>query len=344
MIMVGCDFHPGWQQIAWLDTDTGANGLKKLIHSLGEAESFYRELPRPALVGLESTGNSHWFVDMVAALGHEVWVGDAAQVRASCVRRQKTDKRDAKHILNLLVEGRFPRIWVPTKDERDQRQLLIHRCRLVAMRIRVKNELQHLALDQGLQKNTRLWSRAGLDQLRQLPLKPWAGRRRDDLLGLRKVLDEQIRLLDRAVAEAAQGNHQARLLMTQPGVGPVTSLAFVLILGDVTRFHRGKQVASYLGLIPREFSSVGEQRLGPISKQGNQFLRTLLVEATRTAVRLDPDFRKQYEHCCCRRPSAVATVAAARKLAIRLYWMLRTNTPYPEIARHEGSPRDPLIE
>jgi transposase len=222
--------------------------------------------------------------------------------------------------------------------------LLIHRCRLVAMRIRVKNELQHLALDQGVQKNARLWSRTGKDLLRQLPLKPWASRRRTDLFGLLAVLDEQIGLLDRAVTEAAQANEKARLLMTQPGIGPVTSLAFVLTLGDVARFQRGKQVASYLGLIPREFSSGGQQRLGPISKQGNQFLRTLLVEATRSAVRLDPDFRRQYQDCCHRRPTAVATVAAARKLAIRLYWMMRTNTPYPEITRHEGSPRDPMVE
>ena len=343
MIIIGCDFHPSWQQIAWLNTETGENGLKKLVHSSGQAESYYRQLP-PALVGLESTGNSHWFVDMVTALGHEVWVGDAAQVRASSVRRQKTDKRDALHLLTLLVEGRFPRIWLPSQEERDQRQLLVHRHRLVNMRTRVKNELQHLALDQGVQKKGQLWSNAGRELLRQLPLKPWASRRRGDLLGLLAVMDQQMGLLDRAIAEAAQANERARLLMTQPGVGPVTSLAFVLALGDVGRFPRGKQVASYLGLIPREHSSGGQQRLGPISKQGNRLVRTLLVEATRSAVRYDPEFRQQYLDRCHQRPKAVATVAAARKLAIRLYWMLRTNTPYPEITRNEGSPRDPLVE
>lgn len=344
MIIVGCDFHPAWQQIAWLDTDTGENGLRKLVHSSGQAEIFYRQLPPPALVGLESTGNSHWFVDMVTGFGHQVWIGDAAQVRASCVRHQKTDKRDAQHLLTLLVEGRFPRIWTPSKEERDQRQLLIHRHRLVTMRSRVKNELQHLALDQGLQKKAQLWTQVGRDLLSQLPLKPWASRRRQDLASLLAVLSEQIALLDRAVSEAAQGNRNARLLMTQPGIGPVTALAFVLALGDVSRFPRGKQVASYLGLIPREDSSGGQQRLGSISKQGNKLVRTLLVEASRSAVRHDPEFRQQYLDRCHHRPKAVATVAAARKLAIRLYWMLRTNTPYPEIARNEGSPRDPLVE
>jgi transposase len=344
MIIVGCDFHPAWQQIAWRNTETGENGLKKLVHSSGQAEVFYRHLPPPALVGLESTGNSHWFVDMVTGFGHEVWVGDAAQVRASCVRHQKTDKRDAQHLLTLLIEGRFPRIWAPSKEERDQRQLIIHRHRLVTMRSRVKNELQHLALDQGVQRKAQLWSRAGRDLLAKLPLKPWASQRRQDLDSLLALLDRQISLLDRAVAEAAQANEKARLLMSQPGVGPVTALAFVLTLGDAGRFPRGKNVASYLGLIPRENSSGGLQRLGPISKQGNKLVRTLLVEASRSVVRHDPEFKTQYEERCHHRPTAVATVAAARKLAIRLYWMLRTNTPYPEITRSEGSPRDPLVD
>ena len=131
--------------------------------------------------------------------------------------------------------------------------------------------------------------------------------------------------------QAAEHNPQAKLLMTQPGVGPVTSLAFVLTLGDVSRFPRGQQVASYLGLIPREHSSGGRQMLGSISKQGNRLMRALLVEAAQTAVRYDPGFRQEYLHRCPRKPKGVAKVAAARKLAVRLYWMLRTQKPYPEI-------------
>jgi len=131
--------------------------------------------------------------------------------------------------------------------------------------------------------------------------------------------------------------------MTQPGVGPITAMAFVLTMGDVSRFPRGKQVASYLGLIPREYSSGGHQRLGAISKQGNSFLRMLLVEAAQAAVRYDPEFRKEYLHRCHTKAKGVAKVAAARKLAIRLYWMLRTMTKYPEIVRIESSSRVPLV-
>ena len=131
--------------------------------------------------------------------------------------------------------------------------------------------------------------------------------------------------------------------MTQPGVGPITALAFAVTIGDVTRFPRGKQVASYLGLIPREHSSGGRQQLGAISKQGNRFVRMLLVEAAHSVLRLDEGFRKQYKQRCHRMDKGVAKVAAARRLAVRLYWMLRTNTAYPEIVRIESSPRVPLI-
>jgi transposase len=265
MVIVGCDFHPSWQQIAWLDSETGETGEQKLVHGGGQAQPFYAQLPKPALIGMEATGNSQWFIEMVEDLGHEIWIGDAAQIRASYVRKQKTDKRDATHILKLLVEGRFPRLWAPDREQRDLRQLVLHRHKLVMIRSRVKNELQHLSLNKGMQRKGKLWSQAGMQLLRELPLKPWASCRREDLLGLLAMLDQQIGKLDTAVQRAAEANASARLLMTQPGVGPNTALAFVLSIGDVTRFPRGKQVASYLGLIPREETSGGRQKLGAIA-------------------------------------------------------------------------------
>jgi transposase len=342
MILIGCDYHPSWQQICWLDRETGETGEKKLEHASGEAERYYRQLPGRALIGMESTGNCQWFLDLLGRLGHEVWVGDAAKIRASEVRQQKHDRRDAALILKLLLEGRFPRIWVPSGEEKDLRQLLIHRWKLVRLRVQVKNELQHLAMNQGTTRKRKLWSQAGERVLRELPLAPWASRRREDLFKVRALLEEQIGALDQAVVQAAEQNERAQLLMTQPGVGPVTSLAFVLTMGDVRRFRRGKQVASYLGLIPREYSSGGKQRFGSISKQGNRFMRMLLVEAAQIAVRYDPQMRSEYLHRCHRKPKGVAKVAAARKLAIRLYWMLRSNTGYPEVVRAGSSSRVPV--
>ena len=344
MWIIGCDFHPSWQQVSFLNPETGEVAEHKLLNGNGEAERFYRELPAPSLIGVEACGNSQWFLDLLQGLGHEVWVGDAAQIRASYVRRQKTDRRDAAHILQLLIEGRFPRLWTPSAEQRDLRQLLIHRHKLVEIRTRVKNGLQHLMLNRGVQKKQKLWSQAGQQGLRELALHGWAARRRQDLLCLLASLDQQISQLDQAAKVAAEQHRQARLLMTQPGVGPITALAFALTIGDPGRFPRGKQVASYLGLIPREHSSGGKQRLGAISKQGNRFLRMLLIEAVQNVVRYDESFRKQYQHRCHRMAKGVAKVAAARRLAVRLYWMMRTQSAYPEIVRIESSPRVPLVD
>jgi len=343
MMIIGCDFHPSWQQIAWLNTETGETGEQKLVHASGDAKRYYAQVPGPALIGMEATGNSQWFVELAQELGHQIWIGDAAQIRASYVRKQKTDRRDAAHILKLVVEGRFPKLWTPDQEQRDLRQLVLHRHKLVEIRSRVKNELQHLSLNKGMQRKAKLWSQAGQKLLRELPLQPWATCRREDLLGLLGMLNEQIGKLDEAVQQAADEHPQARLLMTQPGVGPNTALAFVLTMGDVSRFPRGKQVASYLGLIPREESSGGRQKLGAITKQGNRLVRSLLVEAAQIAVRLDPGMKKQYLHRCHQKPKGVAKVAAARRLAVRLYWMLRTEKAYPEIVRIESSPRVALV-
>ena len=343
MVLIGSDFHPSWQQVCWLNKGTGESGDQKLVHEPGAVEKFYRQFPLGSRIGMEATGNCQWFVELMASLGHELLVGDAAKIRASDSRQQKHDKRDARLLVQLLAEDRFPQIWVPSREQKDLRQLLIHRYKLVRIRAQVKNGLQHLAMNQGVLKKRRLWSAAGQKALRELPLAPWAGRRREDLLKMMSELDAKINLLDQAVAEAAEKDERARLLMTQPGVGPITSLAFVLTMGDVKRFPRGKQVASYLGLIPREYSSGGHQRLGSISKQGNSFLRMLLVEAAQGAARYDPGFRSEYLHRCHTKPKGVAKVAAARKLAVRLYWMLRSNTKYPEIVHVESSSRVPLV-
>jgi len=209
------------------------------------------------------------------------------------------------------------------------------------MRTQVKNQLQALALNQGVQRKWKLWSETGRKQLESLPLLPWASRRRAELLQLLDQLGASIAALDGAVAEQAYARPAARRLMTHPGLGPVTALAFTLTMGPAQRFQRGKQIASYLGLIPSEYSSGGrQQRLGHISKQGNPFLRGLLVEAAQSAVRYEPEMRRAYQRLAQRKCRALAKVAMARKLAVRLYWMLRLQVDYAQLIQgsHAGQP------
>lgn len=343
MKYIGCDFHPSFQQIAMLDQETGELVERRLLHT-EEARVFYEGLRGPVLVGIEASGNTHWFESLLARCQHELWIGDAAEIARQDGRKQKHDRRSASLILKLMRENRFPRIWVPTAAERDLRQLLIHRQHLVRTRTRVKNQLQHIALNQGWQKKRKLWSQAGLELLRSLKLDPWAQERRDTLLEMLEELEEKIRPLDQAVEKEAQARETVRRLMTHPGVGPVIALATVLTMGDVKRFPNSRSWVSYLGLNPSEESSGQRRRLGSISKEGNPFLRYLLVEGAVSAARGDKDLARMYARLKAKKHHGVAKVAVARKLAVRLYWMARTEKSYPEVVRTQGSLKQAMAE
>ena len=245
MMIIGCDFHTRYQQIAMLDETTGELTERRLDHQNGEAEAFYRNLQGPVRVGIEATGPIRWFERLLAELGHELWIGDAAKIRASEVRKQKTDERDARLILEVLLTNRFPRIWVPTPAERDLRQLLWHRHKLVCLRTLLGNQLHALALSEGLCRKKKLFTKKGRAELAGLALGPWASRRRAELLQLLEQLATPLLELDRAVLEEAQRRADAVLLMSHPGIGPVTSLAFVLAIGSdqQARQHHGALVA-----------------------------------------------------------------------------------------------------
>jgi transposase len=303
MIIVGADYHPGFQQIAFVDTETGDYKELQLQHP-EEAEKFYRDLAAQAMkvrVGMEASGHACWLERLLAELNFELWIGDAAEIQSKRVRKQKTDREDARLLLRLLMEDRFPRIWVPSWDNRDVRQLLWHRHRMVQARTRIMNQLQAVALNEGLRFKKRLWREAGRPQLESFPLAPWANRRRHDLL---ELLDR----LNPTIAELSQAIEQ-----------------------EVDRFQCGKQIASYLGLVPLEKSSGNRRGLGHITKQGNSILRFLLVEAAQVTVRSIPEWRSQYFHLVMRRGKKTAKVAMARGFAVRLYWMWRKEWDYEQV-------------
>jgi len=201
MLIIGCDYHPSFQQIAFVDTDTGELGERRLLHR-EEAEQFYRQLREQsteARVGMEASGPARWFECLLRELQFELWIGDAAEIRTKRVRKQKTDRQDAQLLLRLLMEDRFPRIWVPDAANRDLRQLLWHRHRLVQMRTRVMNQLHVVALNEGLRRKKALWRPAGRKELESFVLAPWPSRRRQDLLDILDPLTPKIQELTQAL-------------------------------------------------------------------------------------------------------------------------------------------------
>jgi transposase len=199
-------------------------------------------------------------------------------------------------------------------------------------------------MSQGVCRRTKLWNAEGRKQLENLTLDHWAGRRRDELLGILDQLDQSIEQLSVAVEEAGQGREDVRRLLTHPGVGRIVALAFALTIGPIDRFPSSKQLVSYLGLNPREHSSGGRQKFGGISKQGNRLMRALLVEAAQTTARVEPNLRRHYLRFKFRKASSVAKVAIARKLAVRLYWMLRSQVDYAELVRMQCSSGANLVD
>lgn len=333
MKIIGVDLHTRQQTIAMLDDHTGELVEKELEHEGNYVREFYSALPKPVLVGVEATGSMHWFLQLLEELAIDYRVGHPAKIRAAEPRKQKHDRRDARLILTLLAENRFPAIWMPSREQRDLQVLLRHRHQFVRMRTRVQLCLQAVALSHGLRRGSSLWTPAGQHTLRTLPLGPHATLQRDTLLALYPQLHHGIEDLDRQVGTQAEQRPQARRLMTHPGVGAITALATEVFLGDPRRFTDGKAVASYIGMIPSERSSGRRQRFGKLSKQGNSLLRFLWGQAAMQAVRRDPELQRFYRRKLVQKGMAKALVAASRKLGIRLWIMLRDEIDYTEFCR-----------
>jgi transposase len=279
MRLIGCDFHASQQSIAMLDRDTGEIVEKTLTHEGEAVRAFYASIPPPVIVGIEATGSMGWFLRLMEELAIECRVGHPTAIRKAETRRQKHDRRDAALLLQLLAEDRFPAIWIPSTEYRDLRSLLLHRHQWVRMRTRVQNALHAIAMAHGVRRGHTLWNRDGQALLASLLLPLHTADRRSELQALYQHLEAHIDRLDDRVQHVANERPRATLLMTHPGVGPVTALATEVFVGDPTRFLDGKALASYVGMIPREYSSGKRQRLGALSKQGNPFLRFLWCEA-----------------------------------------------------------------
>ena len=333
MRIIGCDLHARQQTLAMLDTETGEAVNLTLMHEGNEVWEFYSQLPRPVLVGIEATGSMQWFLNLMDELEIECQVGHPATIRAAEPRKQKHDRRDAELILRLLAEKRFPAIWLPNKELLDLRALLLHRHQWVRIRTRIQNALQAIALANGLRRGPGLWSYDGQAKIAFLPLAPHASYRRSALQALYQQMEEEIEKLTEQVTEQAEQRCRVRLLMTHPGVGPVTALATEVFLGDPGRFADSKALASYVGLIPGERSSGRRQRLGKVTKQGSPLLRFLWGEAGAHAVRRDPDLKRFYRRKLAQKGLGKARVAVARKLGIRLWIMLRDEIDYQEFCR-----------
>jgi len=331
IIYCGVDFHARQQTICCLKTETGELTSHELKHDHKEAlRKFYCELGGPVIVGLEASGYTPWFEQLLEELGHQVWLGDATEIRRRARRRQKNDRRDAELILELLCHNEFPRIHRPSPESREILRMLRYRHKLVKVRTLIKNSLQSLSLQAGLSLQARLFTRQGTQQLEALALSPVMRQQRQQWLELLQELNQRITETEGWLKQQALPDPRISLLRTHPGLGLLSSLGIVHTLSPVSRFPNTRKLAAYGGFDPMERSSADKKRYLGISKAGSRLLRFLLIEATQTAVKTDPDLKRFYHRLVQRRGKPKAKVAVARKLLIRSFIMLRDEINYAE--------------
>ena len=333
-IYIGVDFHARQQTICYLKTETGELVISELKHQDKEAvRAFYQQFGGPVIIGLEASGYSPWFEALLEQLGCEVWLGHATEIRRRARWRQKNDRRDAELIWDLMVHNEFPRLHRPTAQSREVLRMLRYRQKLVKMRTMTKNSLQAIALQAGLAKGKGLFTQAGQQEFKLAEMSPVLHWQRDHWFALLKPLNDQ--LLETMVWFKAQSKAEvaSKRLRTHPGIGLLTSLCLLHTLQPVSRFRNTRKVVAYAGFDPVERSSAERQHFLGISKAGSRLLRYLLVEATHTAVRYDEDLKRFYKRVAERRGRAKAKVAAARKLLIRAYIMMRDEIDYAEFRR-----------
>ena len=331
-VYIGVDFHARQQTVSYLTTEDGEIHQIILDHQKDDISGFYSQFEGEVVVGMEVSGCIEWFEEMLLRMGHEVWVGDAAEIRRRARRRQKNDKRDSMLILDLMVKGEFPRVHRQTTESRQVLKQLRYRHRLVKIRTIAKNNVQSLALSGGLLAK-RQYIRKWREELRRLEREPMLGEQAKQLVKVIEDVTVEIKRVEQWLGKQAEADQRVMLLQTHPGIGLLTSLVLVHTLWPVERFRNGRKVTAYLGMDPVEDSSADRIRIGSISKQGSRLARYLVIEAASTAAKFDKELKCFYRRLMNRQGKPKAKVAVGRKLLVRCFIMLRDQIDYDEFLR-----------
>src|ERR1041385_4317425 len=334
-VYIGVDFHARQQTISYLTTEEGEVKRRRLEHGeVAQVREFYEQFAdQQVIVGFEASGYAAWFEELLEELRCEIWIGDAKAIRTFAKRRQKNDRRDADLILELLIQGDFPRIHRYSLESRTVLQQLRYRQRLVKLRTMISNSLVFMAASRGGILRRQFKSKRSVERFQQLKLPAELARQRGEqcqrLLELKASLDQ----IERELTLKAEADRRVQRLRTQYGIGPLTGLCLVHTLERVERFPNARKVTAYVGFDPVEDSSGERRRIGSISKEGSRLLRYFLIEAGQIAIRRDLELARIYHRVLVRRGHAQAKVAIGRRLLVRAFIMLRDEIDYAEFQR-----------
>jgi transposase len=322
---VGLDVHRDFCEVAIWEAGE-VRRAPKVAARPEQLEEFASQLGPADRVALEATGNALAIARIIKPHVAQVLIVNTRRLKAISESKQKTDRHDAKTLAQLLAAGMLSGSWQPDETTRALRRRVTRRARLVAHRARFKNEILAV-LHRNLKPKAPMTDPFGVAGRQWLSEQTLPEDERDTLnASLRQIdfLTEEITKIERDLASFALDSPEAKRLMTVPGVGLITAVAFLAQVGEIARFESPRQLVGYLGLDPQvRQSGASEAITGRISKEGSALVRHVLVEAAHTTIRSPGPLRAFFERVRAKRGHAVAIVAVARKMSV-LFWHLLT--------------------
>jgi len=345
MLTIGVDLGKRQSQFCVLTEDGKVIVERKLPNRKEVVHKFLRSLPDSKLqVGCETCINTYWLVEVLEEIGVPIAVGHALHLRLIAQARIKTDKIDARVIAELLRVDFFPRINLPPKEIREVRELLRGRVKLARSVTQAKNRIHGLLTRAGIDYETKELRGVGVEAwLAGLPLTPPQRFMADTFFTTWRELESHVEKVEAELKARVQVVGPwatiVERMQTVPGIGLFTALLLFLELWDVNRFPSAKKLASYVGMVPGVHQTGQTLRGGPLTKQGNAYVRWVLVQATWAAVRWDRRYRGIFEHYAKSKVRTRAIIPVARQLLTDVYEVWKDGITYAELLSRKEKKR-----
>jgi transposase len=333
MLYTGVDYHRSFSYLTTMN-DKGEIITQKKLPSNGEIVDFLKEFGEEMAVAIEATPSWYWLYDELEDEGFQVRLSHPLKTKAIAYAKVKTDKVDSATLAHLLRSNLLPLSYVPEKPVRLNRELLRYRASLVKIQTGVKNKIHTVLAKNNVSHGySDLFGKEGMTFLHSLTLPENYKIALEGYIAVLDVVRREIRVASKKVQELAEGDRDAMLLMTIPGMGYYSALLTTSEIGDVKRFRSAKQLCAYAGLVPSTHASGNTCFHGHITKQGSRWLRWILIEAAIHAVKRPGVLRRFYFKIERKKGGQIAKVAAARKLLEWIYHILRDGRTYQEMEK-----------
>ncbi len=332
MRTLGCDQHKNYCVMMSLNSDGQMIDLQKFYHNQTDLlNNFFSQQPENTRMAIEACGYDPWLCDLAQSCGIDVHLAHPLKTKAIAEAKIKTDKIDAKILAQLLQANLLPEAYLADKDLREQRYLFRYRLYLVRAQTSVKNRIHALLDRQGLrmtQKTSDLFGNKGIEWLKSLTLSKYYQNALDGYLSYLAFLKQNITAAERLIRNNLKDDPKSKYLMSIPGIGVISAYALLTEIGPIQRFSSADKLCSYAGLVPSVHQSGKQRYHGRITKQGNKFIRWIMIEAAHRVIRSDMGLKQFYKKIKFKKGPNVATVAVARKLLTYVYQVLSKNEEY----------------